>query len=108
MNRSQSFTVFSQNYARFARLVKVKLEGAGPDTVARLRAALVPHKPGSTPIRLLHCTASLRTELDLGDEWRVRASSALRDALLTIPGVQDVEFVVARANTAAPKLAEAG
>ena len=94
--------------ARFARLVKVKLAGAGPDTVARLRAALVPHKPGSTPIRLLHCTASLRTELDLGDEWRVRASSALRDALLTIPGVQDVEFVVARANTAAPKLAEAG
>ena len=79
-----------------------------PEPVARLRAALVPHKPGSTPIRLLHCTASLRTELDLGDEWRVRASSALRDALLTIPGLQDVEFVVARANTAAPKLAEAG
>ena len=61
--------------------------------VARLHGALAGHRGGTTPVRLAYRNATGQAELELGAEWRVRASPALKDSLQALDGVVAAELV---------------
>jgi DNA polymerase-3 subunit alpha len=78
---------------RRARLLRLRLNGVDGAFVARLHGALAGHRGGNTPVRLSYRNARGQAELELGAEWRVRASPALRDSLQALDGVIDAELV---------------
>ncbi len=80
---------------RRAKLLRLRLNGVDGAFVARLRGALAGHRGGHTPVRLSYRNAGGRAEIDLGNDWRVRASPALRDILQALDGVAAAELVFA-------------
>jgi DNA polymerase-3 subunit alpha len=76
-----------------ARLLRLRLNGVRGDFPARLQHALAAHRGGATPVRLTCRTAHAEADLELGSEWRVRATPALRDALRELDGVLAAELV---------------
>jgi DNA polymerase-3 subunit alpha len=85
---------------RFARQVRVRLNGIGPDFARALSAQVKPFVPGPASVRLEYRTADATTEVELGEAWRVRATPALVDALRLLPGVKQVELSLAKAASA--------
>jgi DNA polymerase-3 subunit alpha len=83
---------------RFARQVRVKLNGISADFARQLSAQIKPFTPGPAGLRLCYRNAEAQTELELGDAWRVRASTALVDALRLLPGVKMVELQLGKAS----------
>jgi hypothetical protein len=81
---------------RAARVVVLRVRDAAPDLPRRLAAVLSPHRPGQTPIRLVYCTASGETGVDLGESWRVRATPTLIEALRAMPEVAQADLVIGR------------
>jgi DNA polymerase-3 subunit alpha len=78
---------------RQARLLRLRLNGVQADFVARLQHVLAAHRGGSTPVRLSFRNATGQAEIELGAEWRVRASPALRQALASMDGVIEADVV---------------
>jgi DNA polymerase-3 subunit alpha len=83
---------------RFARQVRVRLNGIGPDFARQLSAQIKPFTPGPAGLRLSYRNADAQTELELGDAWRVRATTALVDAIRLLPGVKQVELQLGKAS----------
>jgi DNA polymerase-3 subunit alpha len=102
-----SFDEFSGNYQlrvnsvatietaceRTARMLRVRLNGVHGDFIARLQHALAAHRGGATPVRLAYHNAAGQAEIELGAEWRVRATPALKDSLQALDGVVAAELV---------------
>ena len=102
-----SFDEFSGNYQlrvnsvatiesaceRTARMLRVKLNGVHGDFIARLQHALAAHRGGATPVRLTYHNAAGQAEIELGAEWRVRATPALKASLQALDGVVAAELV---------------
>lgn len=78
---------------RRARLLRLRLNGIDGAFVARLHGALAGHRGGNTPVRLAYRNATGQAELELGADWRVRASPALKDSLQALEGVVAAELV---------------
>jgi len=78
---------------RQARLLRVRLNGVRTDFVARLQHTLAAHRGGQTPVRLTYHNAAGQADIELGAEWRVRASPALKDSLQALEGVVAAELV---------------
>jgi DNA polymerase-3 subunit alpha len=78
---------------RRARLLRLRLNGIRADFAARLHGALAGHRGGRTPVRLAYRNDGGQGEIELGPEWNVRASPALRDALMGLEGVLGAEWV---------------
>ena len=78
---------------RRARLLRLKLNGVHADFIARLEHALAAHRGGITPVRLSFRNATGQAEIELGAEWRVRASPALRQTLRALDGVIAADIV---------------
>jgi DNA polymerase-3 subunit alpha len=76
-----------------ARLLRLRLNGVHGDFVARLHGALAGHRGGHTPVRVSYRNATGQAEIELGAEWRVRASPALKDTLQALDGVIAAELV---------------
>jgi DNA polymerase-3 subunit alpha len=76
-----------------ARLLRLRLNGVNADFVARLHGALAGHRGGNTTVRLSYRNAMGQAEIELGAEWRVRASPALKDLLQSLDGVITAELV---------------
>ncbi len=72
---------------RRARLLRLRLNGVHADFLPKLEHALAAHRGGNTPVRLSFRTAGSHAEIELGTEWRVRASPALKQTLQTLDGV---------------------
>jgi DNA polymerase III subunit alpha len=102
-----SFDDFSGNYQlrvnsvatietaceRTARMLRVKLNGVHGDFIARLQHALAAHRGGMTPVRLTYHNGRGQADIELGAEWRVRATPALKDSLQALDGVVAAELV---------------
>ncbi|HET9483843.1 MAG TPA: DNA polymerase III subunit alpha, partial [Xanthomonadales bacterium] len=84
---------------RWAKGVRVALNGIGTEFAARLDAELAAHRPGNTPLRLGVATAEAQADLELGEKWRVRATPSLVEALQALPGVLRVELTLGRASS---------
>ena len=59
----------------------------------RLAEALAPHRPGPCAIGVRYTGAQAAVSLELGDEWRVRASPALLEALEQLVGAEGLRVV---------------
>ena len=81
---------------RNARLLRVKLNGVDASFPATLRGALSGFRGGHTPLRLSYANALGGADLELGPEWRVRATADLKRALEALPGVKGVELVLGK------------
>lgn len=98
--RARSVVTLDQALERFARSIRIVLNGVGPTFVDSLRTALLAYRGGQTPLRLAYASAAGRAELDLGSEWRVRAGPDLMRALNRLPGVKSAELLLTRASSA--------
>ncbi|HJT96839.1 MAG TPA: DNA polymerase III subunit alpha, partial [Rhodanobacteraceae bacterium] len=98
--RARSVLTLEQACERFARSIRVALNGVGPAFVDSLRSALAAYRGGQTPLRLSYASAAGKADLDLGPEWRVRAGPDLMRALHGLPGVKSAELLLTRANSA--------
>jgi len=81
---------------RSARLLRVKLNGVDANFPATLRGALSGFRGGQTPLRLTYANATGGADLELGPEWRVRATADLKRALEALPGVRGAELVLGK------------
>ncbi|HJT98853.1 MAG TPA: DNA polymerase III subunit alpha [Rhodanobacteraceae bacterium] len=91
--RVNSVATIESACERAARVLRVKLNGVHGDFIARLQHALAAHRGGATPVRLTYHNAAGQAEIELGNEWRVRASPALKDSLQALDGVVAAELV---------------
>ncbi len=91
--RVNSVATIESACERSARVLRVKLNGVHGDFIARLQHALAAHRGGATPVRLTYHNAAGQAEIELGAEWRVRATPALKDSLQALDGVVAAELV---------------
>jgi DNA polymerase-3 subunit alpha len=82
---------------QYARLLRLKLNGIGPDFVQQLRHALTGYRGGRTPLLLTGYRNEVgQADLELGEAWRVRALPDLLRVLRTMPGVLAADVRIAR------------
>ena len=91
--RAQHVATIEDVYARRARLLQVRLDGTDAGFVARLHAVLAGHRGGATTVRLLYRNCNGQSEIELGPEWRVRASPDLRQHLQALVGVVGADLL---------------
>ena len=98
--RIRARRVFTLNEAceRQAKLLRIRLNGIGEDFLDRLRDTLAGYRGGQTPLRVQYANASGHAEIELGPEWRVRATADLKRSLDVLPGVKSTEWVLGRSN----------
>jgi len=78
---------------RRARVLRLKLNGVNGEFVQKLEHVLAAYRGGTTPVRLSYHNAGGQAEIELGTEWRVRASADLRKRLQSLDGVLSAELV---------------
>ncbi|HEX7340506.1 MAG TPA: DNA polymerase III subunit alpha [Rhodanobacteraceae bacterium] len=97
--RAKRVTTLAEACEKLSRLLRLKVDGIGPDFLARLRETVEQYRGGATTLRLsgYHNTCA-RADIDLGDAWRVHARPELVSQLRGLPGVLAAELKLARAN----------
>lgn len=98
--KAKRIYTLAQALERFARGIKVKLNGVDMQFPNQLAGALKPHAGGTTPVRLTYARNGIYTELNLGQAWRVRLLPELIDKLRALPGVHELDVVLSRASGA--------
>jgi DNA polymerase-3 subunit alpha len=94
--RARRVSTLDEACARYARLLRVKLNGVDTAFIPRLRDALAGHRGGKTMLRLSYANAQGRAELEFGADWRVRASAGLLHTLEALPGVLATELLLSK------------
>jgi len=74
-------------------VLRLRLNGIDVDFAQRLQGVLAAHRGGTTLVRLSVRNTQARGEVELGPEWRVRASHELRQTLEKLSGVLGTELV---------------
>ncbi|RUL65030.1 DNA polymerase III subunit alpha [Dyella dinghuensis] len=86
--RARSAYTLGDACRRFARLLRVKINGVGPDFIPQLRQALAGHRGGRASVVLSgYHNANAQADLELGEEWHVNAIPELLRAVRGMPGV---------------------
>ena len=93
--RTQRVTAIAAVCERQARLLRLRLNGIDANFSQRLQSALAAHRGGTTVVRLNVRNGEAQGEIELGAEWRVRASPALRQVLEGLDGVLAADLVYA-------------
>jgi len=91
--RTQRIAAIGAACERSARLVRLRLNGIDGDFARRLHGVLAGYRGGNTPVRLTVRNGDARGDIELGPEWRVRASPELRQSLERLSGVLGAEIV---------------
>ncbi|MEM1412877.1 MAG: OB-fold nucleic acid binding domain-containing protein, partial [Pseudomonadota bacterium] len=78
---------------RFARGVRIAVQGPCPDLVEELNAAFAPYRAGVGRVYLSYRNPRARAKLQLGDEWRINPCEELVAALGDLPGVTEAALV---------------
>jgi DNA polymerase-3 subunit alpha len=91
--RTQRISAIGSACERQARLLRLRLNGIDADFARRLQGVLAGHRGGTTAVRLNVRNADARGEIELGAEWRVRATPELRQMLERLAGVLGAEYV---------------
>ncbi|WP_233843298.1 DNA polymerase III subunit alpha [Dyella sp. 2HG41-7] len=86
--RARSAYTLADACRRFARLLKVKVNGIGPDFIAQFRQALAGHRGGNASVLLSgYHNAIAQADFEFGQEWKVHAIPELLRAVRGMPGV---------------------
>jgi DNA polymerase-3 subunit alpha len=94
--RARRVLTLNEACERYTRLLRINLNGVDTAFIATLRNALNGFRGGQTALRLNYANAQSRAELELGPEWRVRATADLKLALDALPGVLATEWLLSR------------
>lgn len=78
---------------RFARGVRITVQGPCPELAEELDAAFAPYRSGVGRVFLFYRNPRARARLQLGDEWRVNPCEELVAALGDLPGVTEAQLV---------------
>jgi len=86
--RARSAYTLADACRRFARLLRVKINGIGPDFIAQFRQALAGHRGGGASVVLSgYHNAMAQADIEFGQEWKVHAIPELLRAVRGMPGV---------------------
>jgi DNA polymerase III subunit alpha len=86
--RARSAYTLGDACRRFARLLRVKVNGIGPDFIPQLRQALAGHRGGRASVILSgYHNAIARADFEFGEDWHVNAIPELLRAVRGMPGV---------------------
>lgn len=91
--RTQRVATIESACERQARVLRLRVNGIGEDFASRLYAILETCRGGSTAVRIAFSNQSGRGEIELGPEWRVRASPSLVQTVSALDGVLDAEYL---------------
>ncbi|MGA9333688.1 MAG: DNA polymerase III subunit alpha [Rudaea sp.] len=97
--RARRVLTLNQACERYARLLRVRLNGIDAGFIDSLRTALNGYRGGRTNLRLDYKATQGRAEIELGADWRVRASADLKRALDALPGVIATELLLNRVGS---------
>ncbi|MDE1960048.1 MAG: DNA polymerase III subunit alpha [Xanthomonadaceae bacterium] len=96
--RTRRILTLNEACERQAKLLRIRLNGIGEDFLPRLREALAGYRGGQTPLRVTYANHTGSAEIELGADWRVRATADLKRSLDMLPGVQSTEWILDRAG----------
>ena len=86
--RARSAYTLGDACRRYARLLRVKINGIGPDFITQLRQTLAGHRGGRASVVLSgYHNAIARADFELGEDWQVNAIPELLRAVRSMPGV---------------------
>jgi DNA polymerase III subunit alpha len=86
--RARSAYTLGDACRRFARLLRVKLNGIGPDFISQLRQTLAGHRGGRASVILSgYRNGVAQADFELGEDWHVNAIPELLRAVRGMPGV---------------------
>ncbi|MFK2891471.1 DNA polymerase III subunit alpha [Dyella flagellata] len=95
--RARSAMSLADACRRFARLLRVKVNGINPDFIAPFRQALAGHRGGNASVILNgYRNTSAQADLELGQEWKVHAIPELLRTLRGMPGVLDASVRIVK------------
>ena len=79
--RVQKLMTLSEAKSRFARGVRIALQGPAEDICTRLEYAFAPYRDGDAPVWLDYHNARARARIELGAEWNLKPCEELIAAL---------------------------
>ncbi|HUB89264.1 MAG TPA: DNA polymerase III subunit alpha, partial [Dyella sp.] len=86
--RARSAMSLADACRRYARLLRVKVNGIGPDFIVQFRQALAGHRGGNAAVLLSgYHNAVAQADFELGQEWKVHAIPELLRTVRGMPGV---------------------
>ncbi|MBB3225522.1 DNA polymerase-3 subunit alpha [Luteibacter sp. Sphag1AF] len=94
--RARKAYSLSDAMEHYARLLRLRVNGIGPDFVPQLRQVLAGYRGGRTPLLLSGYRNEVgQADIELGEAWRVRALPDLLRVLRGMPGIlgADVRLV---------------
>ncbi|RUL80080.1 DNA polymerase III subunit alpha [Dyella choica] len=95
--RARSAMSMADACRRYARLLRVKVNGINPDFIAPFRQALAGHRGGNASVILNGYRNTIaQADLELGQEWKVHAIPELLRALRGMPGVLDASVRIVK------------
>ena len=98
--RARRVLTLNEACERQAKLLRIKCNGIGADFLPALHATLAGYRGGQTPLRVQYANTAGSAEIELGPEWRVRATADLKRSLDAMPGVKSTDWVLGRAGSA--------
>jgi len=90
--RARQVYSLHQACERFTRQIYLEIKKTDNHFVRQLHLFLTPYKSGTTPIRMHYHNTHAEAELELGSDWRLRATPDLKFQLAGLPGVVNVKF----------------
>ncbi|HKT30153.1 DNA polymerase III subunit alpha [Dyella sp.] len=86
--RARSAMSMADACRRYARLLRVKVNGIGPDFITQFRQALAGHRGGNASVLLSgYHNAVAQADFEFGQEWKVHAIPELLRTVRGMPGV---------------------
>ncbi len=97
--RARSALSLGDACRRYARLLRLKLNGVGPSFIEDLRRALSGYRGGRASVVLYgYHNQAAQADLELGEEWRVDAIPELLRAIRAVPGVEAAKLRIVKSD----------
>ncbi|WP_199100318.1 DNA polymerase III subunit alpha [Dyella sp. ASV21] len=97
--RGRSAYTLGDACRRFARLLRLKLNGVGPGFVDDLRRTLSGYRGGRASVVLYgYHNQVAQADLELGEDWRVDAIPELLRAIRAVPGVEAAKLKIVKTD----------
>ena len=97
--RARSAYTLGDACRRYARLLRLKLNGVNPGFIEDLRRTLAGYRGGRASVILYgYHNATAQADLELGEEWRVDAIPELLRAIRAVPGVEAAKLRIVRTD----------
>jgi DNA polymerase III subunit alpha len=97
--RARSAYTLGDACRRFARLLRLKLNGVGPGFIDDLRRVLAGYRGGRASVVLYgYHNQVAQADLELGEEWRVDAIPELLRAIRAVPGVEAAKLRIVKTD----------